>query len=131
MPEKPLTTGLAPVSNPRLLAVGAVLAAITGGVHLWLALEEWGEAEEALPFLLAGLGFFVGIGFLLFSDRRRHLLYLLGASFTAIEIPLWVLGGMEEFTVGVADKVVQVLLVATLLYLWVQSRPASAAPEEG
>lgn len=117
-----------PVSHPKLLLGGVVLAAITGAIHLWLALEAWAEPEEALPFLLAGVGFFVGIGFVLFAERRRRLLYLLGAAFTAVEIPLWILGGMEEFTVGVFDKVVQLLLVAVLLYLWMQSESASATP---
>lgn len=114
------------VSNTRLLAGGVVLAAITGMIHLWLAFEEWGDAEEALPFLLAGIGFFVGIGFVLFADRRKRLLYLLGAGFTAIEIPLWILEGMNEFALGVFDKLVQVLLIAVLLYLWYRSRPATA-----
>jgi hypothetical protein len=112
------------VPDGKLLAGAVVLAALTGVVHLWLAVHEWAELEEALPFLLAGIGFFVGIGLVLSTDRYRQPLYLLGAAFTGIEIPLWVLGGMEEFTLGVFDKVVQVLLVGALLYLWFQSRSA-------
>lgn len=118
-------------SRPKLLWGAIALAAFTGGVHIWLALEEWGEAEEAMPFLLAGLGFFVGIGFVLFTDKRRRLLYLLGAGFTAVQIPLWIIGGMEEFTVGVVDKIAQLLLVAILLYAVVQIQRASETPRSG
>lgn len=121
--------GLRSVPTPKLLVGGIILAAITETIHLWLALEEWGSGEEALPFLLAGIGFFVGIGFILFTDRHKRLLYLLGAGFTAVEIPLWILGGMEEFTLGVADKLVQVLLIAVLLYLWFQHRSLSDEPD--
>lgn len=111
------------LSRPTLLGGAVVLAALTGAIHLWLALEEWGEPHEAVPFLLAGVGFFVGIGFVLFTERRRTLLYLLAAAFTAVQIPLWVFGGMDEFTVGVVDKVIQALLVVVLLYLAVHSEP--------
>lgn len=93
--------------------VAAALAATTGVVHLYL---YW--AQEFLPFLLAGLGFFGAVA-LLVAGVNRRLLYAIGVPFTASQIAVWVIQDMPEFALGVADKTVQVALILALGYLFV------------
>lgn len=100
----------------RLHKVAIALAATTGIVHLYL---YW--AQEFVPFLLAGLGFF-GAVVLLVSGVNRRLLYAVGVPFTAAQIAVWVAQGMPEFALGAFDKTVQVALIAVLTYLFVSER---------
>lgn len=102
-----------------------VLAAVTGLVHLALGVSNIGT-PMGVSFLLAGLGFVVGIGLFLRGYRRR-LLYLLGIPYTVTQIVLYVafnwpnvvfLADGGVYMVGVVDKVVQMLLVATLAVLY-------------
>ena len=103
----------------RVQTLTVALAAVTGLVHLYLVYEERGDPLEALVFLGAALGFFAGI-YLLLRYPTWRLLYLVGILFTGVQIPLWVLGGMDEFPLGVADKVVHVVLVFLLAYTYAE-----------
>ncbi|WP_224333363.1 hypothetical protein [Haloprofundus halobius] len=49
---------------------------------------------------------------------------MVGVPFTASQIAVWLLQGMPEFALGVADKTVQVALIAALVYLFVAERHA-------
>lgn len=100
--------------------LGVALAAFTGVVHLFMAYEEMGELNESLTFLVAGVVFFAGVVLFLRGIWPRWL-YLAGAVFTGVQIPLWILEGMEEFTIGVTDKMVQAVLVVLLLYMFWQA----------
>ena len=91
--------------------LGAVLAVVTGVVHLYLYV-----ATGIVLFLFAGLGFFGAVGLLLTTFSRR-LLFALGIPFTGIQIVLWVTSGMRSFALGVFDKSVQILLVGLLVEL--------------
>ncbi|WP_435333027.1 DUF7475 family protein [Haloarchaeobius sp. TZWWS8] len=105
----------------RLHWVAIVLAVTTGIVHLYL---YW--MQEFIPFLLAGLGF-LGAVALLVAGVNRRLLYAVGIPFTASQIAVWVVQGMPEFVLGVADKSVQVALIASLAYLFVTERRVKRA----
>ena len=107
------------MTGKRGLAV--VLAAITGGVHLYL---YW--TQSFLPFLLAGLGFLT-LAALVTTTFDHRLLYLGGIPFTAMQIVAWVQLGMPDFQLGVADKTVQVALIGLLAYLFVSERRSEAA----
>lgn len=97
---------------------GAIgLASVTGLVHLYLY-----YAQEFLPFLLAGLGFFGAIGLILVLPRYRPWLYLAGIPYTLAQMAGWYLAGMPDFTLGVADKLVQVSLIALLAVLYLRER---------
>lgn len=98
-----------------------VLAAITGGVHLYL---HW--TQSFVPFLLAGIGF-LAMAALVPTTFDHRLLYLGGIPFTAMQIVAWVQLGMPDFQLGVADKTVQVLLICLLAYLFVSERRSDAA----
>ena len=100
----------------RLHIVAIVLAGATGIVHLYL---YW--AQEFVPFLLAGLGFFAAVA-LLVAGVNRRLLYAVGVPFTASQIAVWVVQGMPEFGLGVFDKTVQIALITVLAYLFVAER---------
>lgn len=90
---------------------GIVLAAITGVIHLYLfATEDW------LPFVLAGVGFFVAIGLLL-SNVNRLYLYPLGILYTGAQIVGYLAMPLGPLWIGVLDKIVQVALIAVLGYL--------------
>jgi hypothetical protein len=99
--------------------VGVGLAAITGGIHLWLGVS-FIDSAMGISFLVAGVGFFAGIAAVM-AGYRRQLIYLLGIPFTAGQIPIWFAVNWPELgTIGIADKVVQVALVAVLVVLYRQ-----------
>lgn len=92
--------------------LAVALAAITGTVHIYLYLNE-----GFLPFLFAGVVFYGAIVAILLNVFRR-VVYALGVPFTAGQIGIWVLMGMPNFTLGVFDKVLQIALIALLVYLF-------------
>jgi len=112
------------LTTMELLAVA--LAAFTGVVHFFMAYEELGELSESLLFLVAGVIFFAGV-VLFVRDHWPRWLFLVGAVFTAVQIPLWILEGMEEFPIGVTDKAAQAALVVVLLVLFWQTSARNRA----
>ena len=64
--------------------VAIALVVITGVVHLYEGVEDWGE-PIAIWFLLAGVGFFGAI-VLFWLGVSRTLLYLGGVVFTGIQV---------------------------------------------
>ncbi|WP_373189002.1 hypothetical protein [Halolamina sp.] len=100
--------------------VGAVLAVITGVLHLVLGVSFISE-PLGWSFLAAGVGFLGGVAALL-VDYRRRLLYLLGIPFTAGQIVAWYVVNAPDFsTLGYVDKLVQVLLIVVLVVLYRQA----------
>jgi hypothetical protein len=94
---------------------GIVLAAITGVIHLWLGVN-FAPEPLGISFLVAGV--IVAI----LVDYRRQLLYLLGIPFTAGQIVAWAALNAPDFSPpGIADKIVQVLLIVVLVVLYRQS----------
>lgn len=92
--------------------VAVALAGVTGLIHLSLGL-----ANGIAPFVVAGVGFLVGIAVFL-SRYWRRWLYLVAAAFALVQVVLWLAAGMRFFAIGVVDKAVQVAFVAVTLYLW-------------
>lgn len=96
------------------------LVAITGVIHLYLFVTQ-----GFVPFLLAGLGFF-GIIVGMMITRRGGLLrsavYVLAIPFTLGQIAAWVALGMPDFSLGVADKTIQVVLITAMAYLVLSER---------
>lgn len=88
------------------------LLAITGINHLYLFM-----AEEFLPFLFAGLGFF-GIVAVLFVGLYRRLVYLAAIPFTISQIVGWYVLDGNLTSLAIFDKAVQVLLIVLLAYLF-------------
>lgn len=49
----------------------------------------------------------------------RYILYLIGIAYTGIQIPLWYVANVGEFTLfGYADKAVQIVIIVLLAYLY-------------
>lgn len=93
------------------IAIGLIV--ITGIIHLYA-----GVVEGRIPVSLAGVGFLAGVGLFLF-DYRGRLLYLIGIAYTGIQIPLWYVAKVGEFTLlGYVDRVVQIVIIALLAYLY-------------
>lgn len=101
--------------------LAALLAIVTGGVHLYLF-----ATQSFIPFLLAGLGFLTLAG-LMGTSFDHHLLYLGGIPFTLLQIAAWIQLGMPDFALGVADKTLQVALIGLLAYLYVSERRSKLA----
>jgi hypothetical protein len=96
---------------------GIVLSAVTGVLHLVLG-ASFGLSGLGIAFLLAGIGYLVGIGAVLL-DYQRRLFYLLGIPFTLFQIGAWYVVNAPDFSpAGIFDKVVQVLLVVVLVVLY-------------
>ena len=92
--------------------LGAVLAAVTGVLHVYLYVDE-----GFVPFLFAGVVFLAAVVALLLNLYRR-LLYVLGIPFTAGQIVMWAAQGMPSMDVAIIDKPVQVVLILVLVYLF-------------
>jgi hypothetical protein len=105
-------------SLTRLHWLGIVLAVITGAVHLYFGVLALNTLQGA-SFVLAGVAFFAAV-LLLLLDVRRRLLYLVGIPFTGIQVVLYfVLNWPDVLNPGgIADKVVQVALIAVLVVLY-------------
>ncbi|XVH30344.1 DUF7475 family protein [Haloferacaceae archaeon DSL9] len=96
------------------------MATISGIIHLVLGVS-FISSPLGISFLLAGIGFFVGVGLILL-DYRRRLVYAVGIPFTAIQIVLWywfnyVGTGASVLSAGpieIVDKVAQAALIALL-----------------
>jgi hypothetical protein len=100
--------------------LAVLLVVATGAIHVYAGL-----VEGRIPVLLAGVGFFGGIG-LFALDFRRPQLYLTGVVYTAVQFPLWYVAKAGEFTaIGYVDKAIQAVLVVTLLYLYWRQRTAT------
>ncbi len=104
--------------------VGIVTAAVSGAIHLFLGVQ-FAPSGLGISFLLAGLGFFGAVALVLLAIRRR-LVYAVGIPFTAVQMVLWYYfnfaAGPKSFpggvgTIGVIDKVAQVLLIVVLVVL--------------
>ena len=110
--------------------LAVLCAAVSGVIHLFLGANgvtgsQYISFELGVSFLLAGLGFFGAIALVLLDVRRRAV-YTLGVPFTVIQLVLWYYFnfavGPKSFpaevgTMGAADKVAQVLLIAILVAL--------------
>lgn len=102
------------------------LAAVTGIIHLWLVVQYVPE-PLGWAFLVAVIGFFVGIVAIL-VDYRRRLVYLLGIPFTAGQIVAWYALNDPPFgAVDYTDKAVQVVLIVLLVLLYRRASGADVA----
>lgn len=111
---------LATASLTTLHWIGIALAAITGGIHLWLGVS-FVPSPLGIAFLFAGVVYVGAIAGVLL-DVRRRLLYLLGIPFTAGQIPIWLAANWPDLgAIGIGDKVVQVALIAVLVVLYRRS----------
>jgi nicotinamide riboside transporter PnuC len=105
--------------------LGIGLAAISGVIHLYLGVQFIGDGL-GVPFLFAGVVFLVGIAAIV-VDYRRRTFYALGVPFTLGQIVLWYVINADDInagdigTLGIVDKVAQVLLVAVLVVLYRRS----------
>jgi ABC-type amino acid transport system permease subunit len=92
--------------------VAVALAVLTGVIHVYV-----GAVRGRPSLLLAGLGFFGGIGLFLNGYRRRPL-YVVGIVYVLIQIVIWTIVNAGEYTtIGIVDKGVQLMLVGLLAYL--------------
>ncbi|MFB6118011.1 hypothetical protein [Halosegnis sp.] len=111
------TLSLATDSLTPVHYFGVLLAVISGVLHLVLGVQ-FAPSPLGISFILAGVGFLVGSGAIL-VDYRRRLFYLLGIPFTLIQIGAWYAVNAPNFsTLGIGDKVVQVLFVLVLVTLY-------------
>ncbi len=111
-------TGLASVTP--LEWVAAALAIVSALVHLILGVRL-GLQPFGILFILAAIGFGVGIGLAIVSSRRR-LITALGIPYTGVQIVLWYvlnqpgsIGGLS--TPELIDKTAQILLIVLLSFL--------------
>lgn len=105
-------------STNRLDYLAMALVVITGIVHLYEGVEDWGE-PIAIWFLLAGIGFFGAIVLFLLGFRPR-VLYLVGIAYTGIQVIAYVVINWPTVLspIGVFDKIVQLVLIGTLVTLY-------------
>lgn len=92
--------------------IGLVLAVITGGVHLWLGIEE-----SSLALFSAGIGFSIGIVTVV-ANIRRSTVVKLGIPFTATQTVYYLATHFDQITlVSATDKIVQIGLIGVLFLI--------------
>ncbi|AAG19430.1 MULTISPECIES: hypothetical protein [Halobacterium] len=112
--------GLATDSLTPLHWLGIVLAVATGVLHLVLGVSL-GLPGLGGSLFVAGVGYLGGTAAILVGVRRR-LVYLLGIPFTIGQIAAWYVVNAPSFSaLGIADKVVQVALIAVLAVLYARA----------
>ncbi|MGQ5516840.1 DUF7475 family protein [Halococcus saccharolyticus] len=112
-----MDTGIGSLAGAPLRSVGIVLAVITGVIHLYLGVS-FIDSPLGLSFLVAAVGFGIGIVGVLY-DYRRTLLYVLGIPFVAGQIVVWYVVNAPDFgTLGYVDKAVQAVLIVVLVLLY-------------
>ena len=87
-----------------------------------------GLTPLGISFILAGLGFFIGIAFFYF-DYRRKIVSLLGIPFVLGQVVIWYLLNRIPLSVlltgrpvlDVIDKVAQLILLFVLIY-WLKEQ---------
>lgn len=96
-----------------------ILAAISGLIHLYEGVEDYGEGLLPILFLLAGVGFFAWIVLMALGMRGRWI-YVAGFLFTAIQfVAYFLLRWPEVFeAIGLADKAVQFVLMLVLVAVY-------------
>ena len=99
--------------------VAILFAAITGIIHIYEGVVDLGNVFIGVLFVLVGLGFFGGI-VLLWMGFDREILYSIGIAYTGIQFAAYF--GLhwpnDYHPLGVADKLVQLLLIVVLFLLW-------------
>ncbi|EMA10630.1 DUF7475 family protein [Haloarcula marismortui] len=104
--------------------LGIIAALVTAAIHLLLGVRL-APSGLGISFILAGLGFLGAIALVALGIRRR-LVYAVGIPFTLVQILLWYYvnfaAGPKSFpadvgTLGAADKVAQLVLLAVLVAL--------------
>ncbi|WP_435320385.1 DUF7475 family protein [Haloarchaeobius sp. TZWSO28] len=113
-------------------SLAVLLVLVTALVHLYEGVEDLGEGMLGVMFILAGLGF-LGAIVLFFLDYPRLPLYLVGIFYTGLQFVLYfVLRWPNVYdTLGLFDKIVQLVLMLVLVELFRSERAKSeeAAPE--
>ncbi|AAV44812.1 hypothetical protein BDK61_4112 [Haloarcula quadrata] len=104
--------------------LGIIAALVTAAIHLLLGVRL-APSGLGISFILAGLGFLGAIALVALGIRRR-LVYAVGIPFTLVQILLWYYvnfaAGPKSFpadvgTLGAADKLAQLVLLAVLVAL--------------
>lgn len=114
-----MSSRLDTASLTTLHYVGIALAALSGVIHLVLGVGAL-PSPFGVSFLVAAVGFAVGIALVALNVRRR-LAYLAGIPFVLGQLAIYgatVLQGMNELSaVAVVDKLAQLALVGVLVVL--------------
>jgi hypothetical protein len=109
-------------SLTRVQWLAVSLVVVTGVLHVYA-----GFVEGRIPVALAGFGY-GGALVLFFAGYRRRLLYLIGVPYTAVQIPIWLVAKSEYGVVDYVDKAIQVVLIAVLVYLYLNARSGPVDP---
>ncbi|WP_232701260.1 hypothetical protein [Halobacterium wangiae] len=104
------------------------LTLLLAGIHLYLGLfAAFVPDDRAAQFVLVALALFLG-PLVYVTSYWRPVLYLLGVAFAFYLGVLWLLGGMEYATVGVATGVVATTFVLLAVYLFLRE---ATTPDAG
>jgi len=98
--------------RPAKAAV-VVAALLSAGIHLAIATTTGDNA-----FAVLGLGILLGF-VVFFTELWEPVHYLAGALYVGVTAVVWLLAGRPQPVLGGVDKVIQVVLVVTLVYLLV------------
>lgn len=101
------------------------------GIHLYLGLfDPTVTGDRSVQFLLIGAAFLAGFVARI-TPYWHPTLYLLGAAFAVGLGVLWLLGGTDQFTLGIATGGVASAFIVLALYLFVRDESRSVRGDGG
>ncbi|MDR9381025.1 MAG: hypothetical protein RI560_05040 [Natronomonas sp.] len=118
-------TGDSPLDFDAVEVAFLLFTLLLAGIHLYLGLfDPMASADRSVQFLLIGAAFLAGFVARI-TPYWHPTLYLLGAAFAVILGVLWVLGGTDQFTLGIATGAVASAFIVVALYLFVRDESRS------
>lgn len=122
--DPPLVTGIPSGIIPYVMIAAALVSA---AIHLWLAPVVIAfNTMQAVLFVLASLGFVVGIGIYATRYWRREFYLLVGLFALAQIIAYFVMSGPVN-AMAIASKVAEAIVALAAAYLYTTAEP-SATP---
>ena len=118
-----VVTGVPSGITPYVMIIAALVSA---AIHLWLTPDVLNfDPSQAVLFVLAAVGFIIGITVYVTRYWRRKF-YLLMALFALAQIVAYFVMGGPANTMAILSKAAEAIVVLTAIYLYTITEPSGS-----